>query len=140
MIQRKVTFYSVFIWIVSLALLSACSAPAVVETAEDAGDLAQVESAKVEVGLGSPTPVSVTIDAKIPNACSQISRVEQAHITDGNTTRIVIEIRIADMGEFCGDFPQSLRMIVPINASGLPKGIYEVEVNGVDAGSFEFEN
>jgi len=31
-------------------------------------------------------------------------------------------------------------MVLPFNAVAMPKGIYMVEVNGVDAGSFEFQN
>jgi hypothetical protein len=92
------------------------------------------------VGLGSPTPVTITIDVSYPNACSQISGVTQTFVKDGNITNIKIEIRVADMGEICTEFPQSFRMVMPINASGLPKGAYSVEVNGVDAGNFEFKN
>ena len=44
------------------------------------------------------------------------------------------------MGEVCIDDPLSFRMVLPLNAVALPKGIYSVEVNGTDAGKFEFKN
>lgn len=132
--------YLILIWIMGLTLLSACAAPASTESMEQAGELAQIDFAEVEVGLGSPTPIIVTIDLSYPNACSQISEITQTLIKDNGTAKILIEVRVADMGEICTDFPQSFRMMLPINASGLPKGLYSVEVNGVDAGSFEFKN
>ena len=55
-------------------------------------------------------------------------------------TRIQINILVMEFGETCTEFPQTFRMVVPINASGLGKGIYRVEVNSVDAGSFEFKH
>lgn len=136
---RMTKLYSLTVWSVVLILLSACAAPAS-EVQDESGELAKIDFAEVEVGLGSPTPVTITIDVSYPNACSQISGVTQTFVKDGNITNIKIEIRVADMGEICTEFPQSFRMVMPINASGLPKGAYSVEVNGVDAGNFEFKN
>jgi len=136
---RMTKLYSLTVWSVVLILLSACAAPAS-EVQDESGELAKIDFAEVEVGLGSPTPVTITIDVSYPNACSQISGVTQTFVKDGNITNIKIEIRVADMGEICTEFPQSFRMVMPINASGLPKGVYSVEVNGVDAGNFEFKN
>ncbi|MFM8367304.1 MAG: hypothetical protein ACKOBD_00915 [Chloroflexota bacterium] len=136
---RMTKLYSLTVWSVVLILLSACAAPAS-EVQDESGELAKIDFAEVEVGLGSPTPVTITIDVSYPNACSQISDVTQTFVKDGNITNIKIEIRVADMGEICTEFPQSFRMVMPINASGLPKGAYSVEVNGVDAGNFEFKN
>jgi len=136
---KTTKFYSIIVWGVALVLLSACAAPAS-EAEETSGELATIDFAEVEVGLGSPTPVTVTIDVSYPNACSQISNVTQTLIKDGGITKIKIEVRVADMGDICTEFPQSFRMVLPINASGLPKGVYSVEVNGIDAGTFEFKN
>jgi len=136
---RMTKLYSLTVWSVVLILLSACAAPAS-EVQDESGELAKIDFAEVEVGLGSPTPVTITIDVSYPNACSQISGVTQTFVKDGNITNIKIEIRVADMGEICTEFPQSFRVVMPINASGLPKGVYSVEVNGVDAGNFEFKN
>lgn len=131
---------SILAWIMGLIFLSACNTPASIASTEQEDILAQINFAEVEVGLGSPTPVTVTIDVTFPNACSQISEITQSLIKDNGKVKILIEVRVADMGEICTDFPQSFRVILPINASGLPKGLYSVEVNGADAGSFEFEN
>ncbi len=118
------------------ASLSACSAP----SKQEEDQLAKIDYAKVEVGLGSPTPVSVTIDVSYPTTCSQISQVKQKMEKNGDVIKIVIEIRTADMGEVCNPDPASFRMVIPLNAIAMPKGMYQVEVNGVDAGSFEFKN
>ncbi len=118
------------------ASLSACGTPA----KQQEGELAKVDYAKVEVGVGSPTPVSVTIDVSYPTTCAQISQVSQRMEKNGDTTKIVIEIRTMDMGEVCNPDPASFRMVMPLNSIAMPKGIYTVEVNGVDAGSFEFKN
>lgn len=136
---KTTKLYAMIVWGVALILLSACAAPAS-EIQDTSGELAEIDFAEVEVGLGSPTPVTVTIDVSYPNACSQISDVTQTLIKDGDITIIKIEVRVADMGEICTEFPQSFRVMLPINASGLPKGVYSVDVNGVDAGTFEFKN
>ncbi len=136
---RKSILYSVFALSVLLAMiLSACSSSATPVAAEQAGQLAAIDFAQVEVGLGSPTPVTVTIDASYPSTCAQFSQISQEIIKDGENTRIVIEVRVSDMGELCRQEALSFRMVLPINAVALPKGVYSVEVNGVAAGNFEF--
>jgi|GEM_PF-2149868 len=131
-------FFLVFL---TSVFLSACNTPQPPLTElEMASDLAIIEYAHVEVGMGSPTPVSVTVDVHFEKACSQIKSIEQTLTREGENTRISISIREVEFGETCVDFPQTFRLILPINASGLGKGVYLVEVNGVDAGSFEFKH
>lgn len=125
----------ILMFALSILMITACSTPAT-----EAGELAKIEFAQVEVGLGSPTPVHVTIDLQYPNTCSQLSEVHQKIIKEGDETKILIEVRVMEMGEVCIDDPLSFRMVLPLNAVAMPKGIYSVEVNGVDAGSFEFKN
>lgn len=137
MISKMAKKYILTACAAGLMLLSACAAPSFTE---QAGEKAKIDFAAVEVGLGSPTPVTVTVDVSFPNACSQISEVSQTLVQKDGKTSIQIEVQVADMGEICAEFQQSFRMVLPINASGLPKGVYSVEVNGVDAGSFEFKN
>ncbi len=139
MMTKMAKMYVLAACTAGLMLLSACAAPAT-DTTEQEGELANIDYANVEVGLGSPTPVTVTVDVSFPNACSQISEVTQTLVQKDGKTSIQLEVRVADMGEICTEFPQSFRMVLPVNASGLPKGVYSVEVNGVDAGSFEFKN
>ncbi len=128
----------VLILITGLAvLLSACGASAPVE---DTGQLVEIDFAQVEVGLGSPTPVTVTIDARYPTTCAQFSQINQQIVKEGDATKIMIEVRAMEMGEICNPDPLSFRIVLPVNAVALPKGVYTVEVNGVDAGSFEFKN
>jgi hypothetical protein len=136
---RKPILYSVFALSIGAAMiLSACSSSAAAEPAKQAGQLATIDFAQVEVGLGSPTPVTVTIDVSYPSTCAQFNQISQEIVKDGDKTSIMIVVRTLDMGELCTQHSLSFRMILPINAMALPKGVYSVEVNGVDAGSFEF--
>ena len=121
--------------VLSIFVIPACSTPA-----SEAGQLAKIEYAQVEVGLGSPTPVHVTIDMQYPNTCSQLSEVTQKIVKEGDETKVLIEVRVMEMGDVCIDDPLSFRMVLPLNAVAMPKGIYSVEVNGTDAGKFEFKN
>jgi hypothetical protein len=132
---------SLWLFILALTLiLSSCSSSTTAEPAEQAGQLATIDFAQVEVGLGSPTPVTVTIDVRYPSACAQFSQINQEIVRNSDNTRIILEVRTLDMGELCTQDELSFRMTLPINAVALPKGIYTVEVNGIDAGSFEFQN
>lgn len=118
-------------------VLGACNPAA---PAESEGRLAAIDFAQVEVGLGSPTPVTVTIDARFPSTCAQLSSITQQIVKDDDATKILIEVRTMDMGEICNADELSFRMVLPLNAVAMPKGVYHVEVNGTDAGSFEFKN
>jgi hypothetical protein len=138
---RKAIVHSVFVMSIGLAMiLSACGPSATAEPAQQAAQLATIDFAQVEVGLGSPTPVTLTIDISYPSTCAQFSQISQKIVKDGDKTRIMIEVRTLDMGELCTQDALSFRMVLPINAVALPKGEYSVEVNGVDAGNFRFQN
>ena len=142
--NKKPVFPALFVLtIVLLVVLTACGQSTAVQTDADnsqAGELAKIDFAQVEVGLGSPTPVSVTIDVSYPSTCAQLSQVSQRFETEGDMTKILIEIRVKEIGGICNEDTLSFRMVLPINASALPKGVYQVEVNGVDGGNFEFKN
>lgn len=130
--------YTTFMLSIILGLiLSACGTA---EPAEQAGELAAIDFAEIEVGQGSPTPVTVTIDVSYPSTCAQISQISQEFVKEGENTRILIEVRTMNMGEVCAQEALSFRMVLPLNAVAMPKGTYTVEVNGVNAGSFEFQN
>ena len=138
---RETIIHSVFVMIIGLAMiLSACGPSATAELADQAGQLATIDFAQVEVGFGSPTPVTVTMDVSYPSTCAQFNQISQEIVKDGDKTRIMIEVHTLDMGELCTQDALSFRMILPINAMALPKGVYSVEVNGIDAGSFEFQH
>ena len=129
--KRKILLFLMLV--LSMLVIPACRTPA-----SETGQLAKIEYAQVEVGLGSPTPVHVTIDMQYPNTCSQLSEVTQKIVKEGDETKVLIEVRVMEMGEVCIDDPLSFRMVLPLNAVAMPKGIYSVEVNGTDAGKFEF--
>jgi hypothetical protein len=129
-----------FIALAVILGLSACGSAATAQPVDQAGQLAAIDFAQVETGLGSPTPVTVTIDVSYPSTCAQFSQISQEIVEDGDKTRIMIEVRTSDPGNLCTQAALSFRMVLPINAVALPKGVYSVEVNGMDAGSFEFQN
>ncbi|HEX6035738.1 MAG TPA: hypothetical protein VFY83_14955 [Anaerolineales bacterium] len=138
---REAIIHSVFVMSIGSAMiLSACGPSVTPEPAKQAGQLATIDFAQVEVGLGSPTPVTLTMDVSYPSTCAQFSQISQEIVKDGDNTRIMIEVHTLDMGEVCTQDALSFRMSLPINTVALPKGIYSVEVNGVDAGSFEFQH
>jgi hypothetical protein len=120
--------------------LSACASATIAESTDQTGQLAAIDFAQVEVGLGSPTPVTVTVDVSYSSTCTQFSQISQEIVEEGERTRIKIEVRTSEMGRLCTQAALSFRMVLPINAVALSKGVYSVEVNGVDAGSFEFQN
>ena len=125
--------------LILIFILSACGASAA-PTEEPTGQLAVIDFANVEVGQGSPTPVTVTIDVSYPSTCAQFSQISQQFVKEGENTKILIEVRTMNVGEVCAQEALPFRMVLPLNAVAMPKGIYMVEVNGVDAGSFEFQN
>lgn len=141
-ISKRFIFIILIFSLSAATLLTACGASkdSGKNSGVPTGALAKIDSANVEVGLGSPTPITVTVDVSFEKACTQISSIEQTMLRDGNAMKIRITVRTADLGETCADFPQSFRLLLPINASGLQKGVYIVEVNDVNAGRFESNN
>ena len=95
-----------------------------------------VEHAQVEIGVGSPIPVTVQVAGTWPGLCSQLAEVTQSF----NGEQIEINI-LADPGP--ADCPPdnvgvSFSMGLPINIVELPRGsgAYNVNVNGFST-SFE---
>ena len=95
----------------------------------------QVDSVEVEIGVGSPIPVSVVVSGNFPNTCAQMGQVSQQLTGDG------IEISILTStpdGQECADDLLPFRTSIPLNVVSLPNGTYTVNVNGVRT-SFEWQ-
>jgi len=130
-----------FILLALTMVLNACS-PFVIANAEGAQPTPapviegagyqpiQVDDVTVEVGVGSPIPVHVSIGAQLPDLCGQVEYVEQKQ--DG-TNFIIKLFTIPSTDENCLRDTVPFRMTLPLNAVDLQIGEYSVEVNGVRA-------
>jgi hypothetical protein len=89
-----------------------------------------VQDVQVEIGVGSPIPVTVVASGEWPTLCSQLA---QTHLRYLPERQIHIEL-LADPGDpSCAvdrlNLPFSLR--IPLNMVEMPVGKYSVIVNGV---------
>lgn len=84
----------------------------------------------VEVGQGSPVPVSVDIGADLLDRCGQVEFVE---VVQNEAVFKIFVGTIPSTEPFCLEDTPSFRMKVPLNVGDLPVGTYFVEVNGVRA-------
>jgi hypothetical protein len=96
---------------------------------------AQVDQVQVDVGVGSPIPVHVTVTGNLPDTCAQIELVQQKQV--GSSFEIRIST-IPSTAEGCLQDTLPFRMVIPLNITNLPAGPYTVEVNGVGA-DFQLE-
>ena len=87
-----------------------------------------IDSAQVEIGVGSPIPVFVNISGNLPDTCAQVEYVEQKQ--DGSNFIINVST-IPSTKETCLKDTLPFRMRIPLNVISLPAGKYSVEVNGV---------
>ena len=89
---------------------------------------------EVEVGVGSPIPVQVIIDADLPDPCSQ---VEYTEIKQDGSNFIITLFATPDIGghavDGCIKNPLPVKMRIPLNMVDLPAGSYSVTVNGTRA-------
>lgn len=85
----------------------------------------------VEVGVGSPIPVHVLVDADLPDPCSQ---VEYTEIKQDGSNFIINLFATPDFGspavDGCIKDPLPFKMNIPLNVVDLPAGSYSVTVNG----------
>jgi hypothetical protein len=116
-------------------LLAACApvraqgvAPTPQLEAIPAGQLAPVDYLAVEIGVGSPIPVQIVIDASFPDPCAQLVAIQQSH--NGDTFEIAVLTSKEE--EACASPVGTLpfRFAIPLNAAGLEPGTYTVTVNG----------
>lgn len=99
-------------------------------------DIYQVE---VEVGVGSPIPVQVLVNADLPDPCSQ---VEYTEIRQDGSNFIITLFATPDIGgpavDGCIKDTLQFKMSIPLNMADLPAGSYSVTVNGTRA-DFELD-
>lgn len=90
-----------------------------------------VEQVEVEVGVGSPIPVHVTVSGWMPDPCSQ---VEHTEIKQDGSNFIITLYATPDVGgpavDGCIKDPMYFKMGIPLNVVDLPAGSYFVTVNG----------
>ncbi|HSL29521.1 MAG TPA: hypothetical protein VK900_10005 [Anaerolineales bacterium] len=94
-----------------------------------------VDQVQVEVGLGSPIPVQVTVTGNLPDTCAQIELVQQKQ--EGSHFEITMSTVPSNV-EGCVRDTLPFRIEIPLNITNLPAGSYTVAVNGVGA-DFQLE-
>ena len=124
------------LWLAGCAPTSAPSAtPTALADPAPAGQRAAVDAVNVEIGVGSPIPVNVMVDASFPDSCAQVASMEQNFA--GSAFDIALTTSAADAA--CASPMGSLpfRLSIPLNAVGLEPGTYTVTVNDVST-TFEY--
>jgi hypothetical protein len=94
-------------------------------------DPAVIDQVEVEIGVGSPIPVSVNVSGNFPDTCAQVREVTQELTED--EIWITILTTTPKEGEACIQDSLPFRMSIPLNIVNLPDGEYNVFVNGVGA-------
>lgn len=128
----------------ALVLISSACAPTAFPAeeipspvAEESGyNEVQIDDVQVEVGVGSPIPVHVTVSGNLPDTCAQVeySEIQQ----DGSN--FIIQISTTQRnGKDCIHDSLPFRMSIPLNMVNQLAGDYLAEVNGIRA-SFSFES
>lgn len=92
---------------------------------------AVIDQVEVEIGVGSPIPVSVIVSGNFPSTCAQIGEVNQE--LQGQEIWINILTTTPNEGEACIKDSLPFRMNIPLNIVNLHPGEYNVFVNGVGA-------
>lgn len=87
----------------------------------------QVDDVSIEVGVGSPRPVTAVISANLPNTCSLLSEVRMHR--DGNQYFVRLVAYTLTKAD-CSPEALPMRIELPLNTINLPDGTYEVNVNG----------
>ena len=113
------------------AILAGCGGPQAPQ-----GDRLKIDLAQIEQGVGSPIPLAVVVEYRLPSTCSQLTSITNT-VDEG---QISIEIRGGEFGEDCQREELAYRISIPLNSVGFLHGKYSVKVNGVNAGSFSFES
>jgi hypothetical protein len=92
---------------------------------------AVIDQVEVEIGVGSPIPVSVDVSGNFPSTCAQIGEVTQE--LQGQEIWINILTNTPNESNGCIQDSLPFRMNIPLNIVNLPPGEYNVFVNGVGA-------
>ena len=86
-----------------------------------------VDNVTIEVGVGSPRPVTAVVSANLPNPCAQLGEVQMHRAGNQYFVRLIAytPARID-----CNSDTLPIRLELPLNTINLPEGTYEVLVNG----------
>jgi hypothetical protein len=90
----------------------------------------KVDHVEVQVGVGSPIPVTILMDGNFPDTCAQIANLHQQQ--EGNQFMLTLTTS-SPGGEGCINDTLPFRAAIPLNIVGLKAGTYTVAVNGVSA-------
>ncbi len=87
----------------------------------------QVDDVSIDVGLGSPRPVTAVISANLPSTCAQLGEVQMHRAGSQYFVRLIAYV---PAGADCNPDTLPMRIELPLNTINLPDGTYEVLVNG----------
>jgi len=96
--------------------------------------LAPVEEIEIVILESFPVQINVIARGNLPDPCTEISEVLQER--EGNT--FFVTIKTYRYPGFCIQVLAPFEEIIPLDVYGLPAGIYNVDVNGVQ-GTFDLE-
>ena len=90
----------------------------------------QVDSVNMEIGVGSPIPVHAIVSGNLPSACAQLGEIRLHR--DATTFFVRLIAYVPDQTD-CNEDSIPFRLEIPLNIVNMPKGTYDVNVNGVTA-------
>ena len=88
----------------------------------------QVDDVSIEVGVGSPIPVKAVVSGNLPNVCAQLGEV-RLHRAE-NIFFVQLLAYLPEKMDCTYNSVPPFRLEIPLNVVNLPKGTYEVNVNG----------
>ncbi len=97
----------------------------------------QVDDVSIEVGVGSPIPVKAVVSGSLPNVCAQLGEV-RLHRAE-NTFFVQLLAYLPGQNDCAYNSVPPFRLEIPLNVVNLPKGTYEVNVNGATASFDPYE-
>lgn len=119
--MNRKSFLFLFLTILFLTFLSSCHyhTPSL--------DLATVT--EIELLIQETFPVQINVVAKgfLPNPCTHIEQITQRR--DGNNFFITIKTKTTQ--GICIEVITPFTETIPLSVYGLPKGTYQVDVNGI---------
>ena len=87
----------------------------------------QIDSAQVEVGVGSPIPVHLNLDGSLPDSCGQIEYIQLQQ--DGSDFTYNLST-VSSSDPICRQDTIPLKIKLPLNPIYLPPGSFTIDANG----------
>lgn len=96
---------------------------------------APIDSLRIETLESFPVQEVLVVSGTLPNGCTYLNTPTQ--LRDGNIFYVTLDTRVE--GELCTEALVPYEERIPLYVTGLPAGVYVVNINGREI-SFELEN